>query len=99
MNLYMVIISIVMGITLSTIYFGGLWYTVKNIESLHRPYFLMIGSYLVRTSTVLFGFYSLLIHHWSYLVVALPAFIITRQVIINWTKKTINVNCGGSHGI
>ncbi len=99
MKLYMVIISIIMGITLSTFYFGGLWYTVKNIESLHRPYFLMIGSYLVRTTVVLFGFYSLLVYHWSYLIVALSAFIITRQVIINRTKKTIKVNCGGTHGI
>lgn len=87
MQLYMVILSIVTGITLSAIYFGGLWYTVKNIESLHRPYFLVIGGYLVRTATVLFGFYYLLIYHWSYLMAALPAFIITRQVIINRIKK------------
>lgn len=79
----MFILSIFAGISLGVIYFGGLWYTVNMIAKLRRPWILVTVSFLARNAIVLVGFYFLMIHHWSNLVAAFIAFILTRQVMIS----------------
>lgn len=94
MNPYIILFSGVTGIALSIIYFGGLWYTVKYIERLRRPYLLVMLSFLVRNAIILIAFYYLMIHHWSYLITAFAAFIITRQIIITRTKNSTEISYG-----
>jgi F1F0 ATPase subunit 2 len=43
------------GILLGTIFFGGLWLTVRRLPSARHPALLMIGSLLLRTAIVLAG--------------------------------------------
>lgn len=94
MNLFIILFSVITGIALSIIYFGGLWYTVKYIERLRRPYLLFMFSFLARNAIVLIAFYYLMIHHWSYLITAFAAFIITRQIIITRTKNSREISYG-----
>lgn len=94
MNLFILLISVMIGMVLSIIYFGGLWYTVKYIERLRRPYLLIIFSFLARNAIVLIAFYYLMIYHWSYLITAFAVFIITRQIIIARTKISTEISYG-----
>lgn len=82
----MLILSILAGISLGIIYFGGLWYTVNMIAQLRRPWIFITVSFLARNAIVLVGFYFLLIHHWSNLAGAFIAFILIRQVMISSTS-------------
>jgi F1F0 ATPase subunit 2 len=94
MNIYFIILSVIAGILLSIIYFGGLWYTIKNIEKWRSPWLLITGSYLARSVIVLASFYLLIMNHWSYMVAAFIAFMITRQAIVNKKGKISNAIYG-----
>lgn len=91
MDTYFYVLSLGTGILLSLIYFMGLWYTVKSLSLSQRPYLVVTLSFLVRTVIVLLGFYYLITLHWTHLLPALPAFIITRQVIIKKVGKPADI--------
>ncbi|MCW9705850.1 ATP synthase subunit I [Fodinibius salsisoli] len=88
---YYILISLIAGLLLGTIYFMGLWYTVKKITGKGRPYLLVFCSFVIRISLVLFGFYLLVLLHWSYLILAFLTFLLTRQMIIHKIGKPANI--------
>jgi len=47
----------VAGLLLGGIFFGGLWWTVREGVTSRRPALLFIGSFVLRTSIVLAGIY------------------------------------------
>ncbi len=52
--------SLAAGILLGAVFFGGLWWTVRNGMSSRRPGLWFIGSLLLRVGIVMTGFYLLL---------------------------------------
>jgi F1F0 ATPase subunit 2 len=87
----MLILSALVGVILSVIYFGGLWYTVQNLDRVKQPALLFTGSFLIRMVVVLAGFYLVSDGRIERLAVCLISFFITRQVFLKWaqgTKKT-----------
>lgn len=99
MTWLMILIGIASGVLLSLIYFGGLWYTLKQMEHWRRPWILVTVSFLIRNALVLTAFYFLIIQHWSTLVAAFIAFLITRQVVIHRTGNPEDQTPVKSHGI
>jgi F1F0 ATPase subunit 2 len=95
----MIIIGIFTGAALSLFYFGGLWLTLNRVGQWRRPWILITGSFLIRNAVVLGIFYLLILQHWSVLIAALAAFMITRQVVIHKTGSTKNLTAVQSHGI
>jgi F1F0 ATPase subunit 2 len=78
------LISIIGGALLSVIYFFGLWVTVQKITNLNKHYYLvLLLSFLVRVTIALIGFYFILMLGWVPALLALFAFIITRQVVVH----------------
>ncbi|PWN05989.1 ATP synthase subunit I [Rhodohalobacter mucosus] len=99
MTWLMILIGILSGIILSLIFFGGLWYTLKHMENWRRQWILVAGSFIVRNAIVLAAFYFLILQHWSALVAAFIAFMITRQVVVRLTASPENQTTVKSHGI
>lgn len=99
MTWIIILIGIVSGVILSLIYFGGLWYTLKQLDRWRRPWILIAGSFLLRNAIVLAAFYFLILQHWSALVAAFIAFMITRQVIVQRTNSPEDQTPVRSHGI
>lgn len=75
------IVSLFAGLVLGTIFFGGLWLTIKKSLGSKTPALWLIGSFVLRAAITLTGFYSLSNGHWQQLLLCLSGFIIARIVI------------------
>ena len=89
------------GLVLGILFFGGLWFTVKKAMISKRPAIWFIGSFLIRISIALIGFYYLSRGSWKNLLISLLGFIIARSIIIYMTKsieeKSIQLKKQTSH--
>jgi len=90
------------GLILGILFFGGLWLTVKKVVTSKRPSLWLIGSFLIRVSITLIGFYYLSLGSWKNLLISVSGFIIARSIIIYLTKsieeKSIQLKKQTSHG-
>lgn len=57
MNELRLFVSLLAGIALGAVFFGGLWWTVQRAMTSDRVAVWLFGSLLVRTGIVLAGFY------------------------------------------
>jgi len=73
----------VAGTLLGVIFFGGLWWTVRECIVTQRSTLWLLGSWLLRMGTVMIGFYYIGHEHWQRLMAALLGFIIAR-LIVKW---------------
>jgi F1F0 ATPase subunit 2 len=71
------------------IFFGGLWWTVRNGLTANQPAFWFLGSMLLRTGIVLAGFYWVANQHLERLPVCLLGFIMARIIITQLTRRAI----------
>jgi F1F0 ATPase subunit 2 len=74
------------GVALGTLFFGGLWWTVRKGVSSETPVLWFSGSLLLRTGTTLFGFYFVSGGHWERLLLCLLGFIMARLAITRLTR-------------
>jgi F1F0 ATPase subunit 2 len=82
-------LALVAGLVLGTVFFGGLWWTVrKGVSSKHLALWFL-GSMLVRMSIVLLGFYFVGRGDWQRLVACLVGFIIARFIVMRLTRTPI----------
>jgi F1F0 ATPase subunit 2 len=72
--------ALVTGVLLGTLFFVGLWWTVRRGVSSERAAFWFFGSMLLRTGIVLAGFHLVLGSDWKRLLAGLTGFIIARLV-------------------
>ena len=79
-NLYL-ILSFSSGMALGAFYFLSLWKTLQKITDAPSPGFVMLRSYLIRTSVVLAGFYLVMDGHWQRAVAALLGFVVMRMIL------------------
>lgn len=84
--IYMVLVFAA-GLVLGILFFGGLWLTVKKVVTSKRPSLWLIGSFLIRVSITLVGFYYLSQGSWKNLLISVLGFIIARPLIIYLTKS------------
>ena len=84
-----IVLALVVGFLLGTIFFGGLWWTVRKGMSSKSPALWFLGSMLLRMGIVLAGFYFIGRGDWQRLVVCLLGFIIARIIVIRLTRTPI----------
>jgi len=78
--------ALVGGLLLGAIFFGGLWWTVRNGVSSKQPALLFLGSLLLRTGIALAGFYFIGRGHWERLLVCLLGFVMARVFVTRLTR-------------
>jgi F1F0 ATPase subunit 2 len=88
----LMIATFVGGIALGIIFFGGLWFTVKKIISSKTPGLLMVGSFILRITIVLAGFYFIGLGDWKKLIACLTGFMVARFTVIYLTKSVDEKN-------
>jgi F1F0 ATPase subunit 2 len=81
--------ALVVGGVLGTMFFGGLWWTVRQGVSAKRPALWFLGSLLVRTGIVLVGFYVVAGGHWERLLLCLLGFVIAHFVVTRLTGSPV----------
>ncbi len=80
------LLSGIAGGVIGGIFFGGLWWTVRNGVLSSRPALWFLGSTILRTAAALAGFYLVARGHWERLLVCLLGFIIARTIVIRLTR-------------
>ena len=69
------------GTVLGGLYFGGLWWTVRALETTAAPGRLFAGSLVVRVGVVLFGIHVVAGGHWERIVACLVGVIVARVAV------------------
>ena len=77
------------GGVLGTIFFGGLWWTVRRGVSSKQTALWFFGSLLLRMSIALAGFYFVSAGHWNRLLACLLGFIIARFIVTRLTGPPV----------
>lgn len=89
MNDYLVLFaSLLAGILLGAIFFGGLWWTVRKGLISNHPVRWFLGSTLLRMSIALTGFYFISQGDWRKLLACLLGFFIARVMVTRFTRTT-----------
>ena len=88
-NFLILALTLVAGLLLGAIFFGGLWWTVRKGVSSKHPALWFLGSMVLRMSIVLAGFYFVGQADWHRLVVCLLGFIIARYIVMRLTRMPI----------
>ena len=80
------ILAFIEGLLLGTIFFGGLWFTVRKLVTSKIPALWFLGSFILRISITLIGFYYISSGSWQRLLICVAGFIIARFAVIHFTK-------------
>ena len=77
------------GVLLGTMFFGGLWWTVR--KGLFSPYSALwfLGSMMLRMSIALVGFYFVGRGHYERLLACLFGFLIARLLVTRLTRAPV----------
>jgi F1F0 ATPase subunit 2 len=82
MNVLYLAMAFLVGMGTGIVYFGGLWWTVRQLPFVRQPALLTIGSFLVRTGISLTAFYLASEGHWERILISLLGFIIIRGFLV-----------------
>jgi F1F0 ATPase subunit 2 len=80
------IICLLAGSGLGTLYFTGLWWTVRKLPSVQNPALLSLGSFLLRTVVAVMGFYFIMGGQWQRLLMCLLGFMTARVLLVKRLK-------------
>jgi F1F0 ATPase subunit 2 len=75
------ILALLAGVLLGTIFFGGLWWTIRRGLSSELPALLFAGSLLLRTILTVAGFYFVSRGDWRKLLACLLGFLLARVFV------------------
>ena len=83
------VLALLAGIALGTIFFGGLWWTIRLGISSKWAAVWFLGSLLLRTATALAGFYFVSQGDWRKVLACLVGFLIARFLVVLLTRVPI----------
>jgi F1F0 ATPase subunit 2 len=69
------------GLGIGLWYFGGLWVTVHRLPTTRHPALLLLGSFMVRMITSVWGFYVVMQGSGARLIAAFLGFVAIRTVL------------------
>jgi len=78
-----VIGTLLWGIILGLIYFGGLWLTVRRLTTGKHQAIVMLGSFVIRNALMVIGFFPVIRQGWQYALICLAGIIIVRFILIH----------------
>jgi len=83
------LLSLVTGVALGGLFFGGLWWTVQRLMSSKHPALMLSGSFIVRIGIALAGLDLISGGRWKRLVAGLLGFAIART-LVQWLSRPLN---------
>ena len=81
-NVLYLAMAFLVGMGTGIVYFGGLWWTVRQLPFARQPALLTMGSFLVRTGISLTAFYLVSAGQWERILISLLGFIIVRGLLV-----------------
>ncbi len=89
MNLLWILGTLVAGAALGSLYFGGLWLTVRRLPATRRPSTLGLASLAGRGGILLVGLSVLMEYGWDNLLFSLAGVLLARSVIVAWLTMSL----------
>jgi F1F0 ATPase subunit 2 len=86
-------LALLAGLSLGVVFFGGLWWTVRQGLSARHPAIWLFSSVMLRVSLTLAGFYFIGRGDWARLLVCLGGFLLARLFVIKATPPRQNPVC------
>jgi F1F0 ATPase subunit 2 len=84
----MLILSLIAGATLGTIFFMGLWWTVRKGLNANNPAIWFLLSFLLRMLLAIVCFYWIAqLGEWQNLAIALLGFVASRMILTRYFSK------------
>ena len=87
----MMIAAVLTGILLGGVFFGGLWWTVRKglspSQAASQAAFWFLGSFLIRTTITVGGFYLVGRGDWRRMIGCLAGFLLGRLVVVRLTRS------------
>ena len=80
------VLPLLAGAFLGTVFFGGLWWTIRKGISSKQPAALFFFSLLLRTGIALAGFYVVARGDWRRVLSCLVGFILAR-ILVTWLTR------------
>lgn len=80
------VLAWVAGAMLGAMFFGGLWWTVRQGVASQRPAVWFVVSLLLRMSLALAGIYVVSGGHWERLLLCLLGFVMSR-FLVTWLTR------------
>jgi F1F0 ATPase subunit 2 len=88
------VLALLAGLALGAIFFGGLYWTIRQAVASKVPALWFVASLALRMSIALAGFYLVGLDHWQRLIACLLGFFLARLVARWLTRPAIdNVAC------
>jgi F1F0 ATPase subunit 2 len=97
-DIILLIQSLILGISLGAVYFGGLWLTLMRLPRSGQPALLALSSFLLRSALCLLGFYLILGSGLEGLAACLAGFILMKLVLIQILGRRNEWSDGGMSG-
>ncbi len=86
MGTWVLITALLAGTALGTVFFGGLWWTVRRGATSVRPARWFLVSMVLRTALVLAGFYAVGAGQPLRLALCLLGFVLARSLVLRLTR-------------
>jgi F1F0 ATPase subunit 2 len=81
-----IILAMLVGSLLGTVFFGGLWWTIQQSIRSNGPALLFGCSFLIRTFIAVAGFYFASQGDWRKLLACLVGFLLARIFVTRMTR-------------
>lgn len=99
-EMFSVILILLAGVLLGTLFFGGLWWTVQKVVFSTQPALLFVCSLVLRTVVTVAGFCLVSRGDWRRLLSCVFGFLVARALVTWFTRipvqeKTRVVEAGG----
>ena len=79
------------GLAIGAVFFGGLWWTVRQGVASKLPAVWFLGSLMIRMGIALTGFYLVSGHHFVRLLACLLGFIMARMAVNRMIRPPLEI--------
>ncbi|MGD9843217.1 MAG: ATP synthase subunit I [Steroidobacteraceae bacterium] len=83
-------LTLMAGMVLGVIFYGGLWWTVNKSLTARQPSIWIFSSFLTRMSIVLLGLFLMGRDHWQRLLLCFVGFV-TARLLVTWYTRSSRV--------
>lgn len=91
-NIWPLLPALAMGILFGVIFFGGLWWTVRIGMKSPHAWLWFLGSFVLRLSITLVGFYTVANDDWKKFLACLVGFLLARIATTYVTREMANAD-------
>lgn len=85
-------LQFVVGVLLGTLFYGGLWWTVRRVAA-NASAFWLVGSFIVRTILVLTVLYAVTRGEWRGMAACFAGFLVVRPVLTRLIRRNPDREC------